>query len=306
MPIEPGGLSSRRLTNSPAMAAEIPPSSTLGIIAGGGVLPARVAEAALAAGRKVFIVGLDGYAEPRVLAPFPHEFIRFGAAGRIITALREHGCKELVMIGPVRRPSLFHLRPDIEAAKILTRVGRAAFAGDDGLLAAAIKILHEEGFSVIGAHTILSEALGPKGLLTQAAPDAAAMAEIGRAATVVRALGVVDVGQGCVVQGGLVLAVEAAEGTDAMLLRCGALARSGPGGVLVKLVKPGQDRRADLPTIGPQTIRNAAAAGLRGVAFEAGGTILADRPALIAEADAAGLFLLGLDPDDPSIKGDKS
>ena len=273
------------------MAAEIPPSSTLGIIAGGGVLPARVAEAALAAGRKVFIVGLDGYAEPRVLAPFPHEFIRFGAAGRIITALREHGCKELVMIGPVRRPSLFHLRPDIEAAKILTRVGRAAFAGDDGLLAAAIKILHEEGFSVIGAHTILSEALGPKGLLTQAAPDAAAMA---------------DIGQGCVVQGGLVLAVEAAEGTDAMLLRCGALARSGPGGVLVKLVKPGQDRRADLPTIGPQTIRNAAAAGLRGVAFEAGGTILADRPALIAEADAAGLFLLGLDPDDPSIKGDKS
>jgi DUF1009 family protein len=277
----------------------------LGILAGSGVLPARVAEAALASGRGVFIVGLEGHAEPQVLAPFPHEFIRFGAAGRMIAALREHGCKDLVMIGPVRRPSLFHLRPDLEAAKILTRVGRAAFAGDDGLLAAVIKILHEEGFSVVGAHTILAEALAPKGLLTKAAPDAEAMADIRRAAEVARLLGSADVGQGCVVQGGLVLAVEAAEGTDAMLSRCAALARSGPGGVLVKLVKPGQDRRADLPTIGPGTVRNAATAGLRGVAFEAGGTILADRPALIAEADAAGLFLLGIDPDDPSITGDK-
>ena len=281
------------MSNAPVKPA------TLGILAGSGNLPARVAEAAIAAGRDVFIVGLDGYAEPAVLAPFPHEFIRFGAAGRIIAALREHGCRDLVMIGPVRRPSLFHLRPDVEGAKILTRIGRAAFAGDDGLLAAAIRILQEEGFSVIGAHTILSEALGPRGLLTRIAPDAAAMADIGRAITVVRALGAVDVGQGCVVQGGLVLAVEAVEGTDGMLSRCAALARPGAGGVLVKLVKPGQDRRADLPTIGPDTIRNAAAAGLRGVAFEAGGTILADRPALIAEADAAGLFLLGLDPDNP-------
>lgn len=276
----------------------------LGILAGSGVLPARVAEAALAAGRAVFIVGLEGHAEPQVLAPFRHEFIRFGAAGRMIAALREHGCKDLVMIGPVRRPSLFHLRPDLEAAKLLTRVGRAAFAGDDGLLAAVIKILHEEGFSVVGAHTILAEALAPKGLLTIAAPDAEAMADIRRAAGVARLLGRADVGQGCVVQGGLVLAVEAAEGTDMMLSRCAALARSGPGGVLVKLVKPGQDRRADLPTVGSGTVLSAAAAGLRGVAFEAGGTILVDRPALIAEADAAGLFLLGIDPDDPSITGD--
>ncbi len=109
-------------------------------------------------------------------------------------------------------------------------------------------------------------------------------------------LGAVDVGQGCVVQQGLVLAVEAIEGTDAMLSRAAGLRRDGPGGVLVKLVKPGQDRRADLPTIGPETVRNAAAAGLRGLAFEAGATILAEREACVAAADAAGLFLLGLDP----------
>ena len=186
---------------------------------------------------------------------------------------------------------------------MLARIGRAAFAGDDGLLAAVVKILGEEGFRVIGAHEILGEALGPAGLLSHAAPDAVAMADIGRGIAVARALGAVDVGQACVVQQGVVLAVEAAEGTDAMLSRCAPLARPGRGGVLVKLVKPGQDRRADLPTIGPETIRAAAGAGLRGVAFEAGGTILADRETAIAAADAAGVFLLGVDPHNFDERG---
>ncbi len=123
------------------------------------------------------------------------------------------------------------------------------------------------------------------------------MADIGRGVGVARALGAADVGQACVVQQGIVLAVEAAEGTDAMLARCAAVARPGPGGVLVKLVKPGQERRADLPTIGPETVRGAAAAGLRGIAFEAGGTLIAERAATVAAADDMGVFLLGLDPD---------
>ena len=112
-----------------------------------------------------------------------------------------------------------------------------------------------------------------------------------------RALGAGDVGQGCVVQQGIVLAVEAIEGTDAMLARAAVLARPGPGGVLLKMVKPGQDRRADLPTIGPETVRAAAAAGLRGVAFEAGGTLITDRAGCVAAADAAGLFLMGVEAD---------
>ncbi|HTI83450.1 MAG TPA: UDP-2,3-diacylglucosamine diphosphatase LpxI [Acetobacteraceae bacterium] len=269
----------------------------LGILAGGGRLPGQIAAAAKAAGRPVFIVGLEGFADPAVLASWPHEVIRILAAGRILAALREHGCKDLVLVGPVRRPSLLNLRPDAEGARILARIGRAAFAGDDGLLAAVVRVFAEEGFRVLGAHEILNEALGPAGLLSRPAPDAVAMVDIRRGIAVVRALGTVDVGQCCVVQQGIVLAVEAAEGTDAMLSRCAALARPGAGGVLVKLVKPGQDRRADLPTIGPNTIRGAAAAGLRGVAFEAGGTIVAQRDATIAEADAAGLFLLGLEPD---------
>jgi hypothetical protein len=281
-------------------------TGALGILAGGGRLPGQVAAAARAAGRQVFLVGLEGFADPGVLAPWPHEVARIGAAGKILAALRAHGCRDLVLIGPVRRPSLLDLRPDADGARMLARIGRAAFAGDDGLLAAVVKVLGEEGFRVLGAHEVLNEALGPAGLLTRTAPDALAMADIRRGVAVVRALGSVDVGQGCVVQQGIVLAVEAAEGTDAMLARCVPLARPGPGGVLVKLVKPAQERRADLPTIGPATIATAAGARLRGLAFEAGGTILADREATIAAADAAGLFLLGLGPDELTEKGEST
>jgi len=266
----------------------------LGIIAGGGPLPGQVAEAALAAGRKVFITALEGFAEPSVVAPYEHQFFRLGAVGAIRAALRARDCRDLVMIGPVKRPSLLALRPDAEGAKLVAKIGRAAFAGDDGLLAAIIRTLGEDGFRVLGAHDILADVLGPAGLLTQTAPDAAAMADVQRGLTVLATLGAADIGQACVVQQGIVLAVEAVEGTDAMLGRVAPLARPGPGGVLVKCAKPGQDRRADLPTLGVATITNAAAAGLRGIAFEAGGTILADRVAMVAAADGAGLFLTGI------------
>jgi UDP-2,3-diacylglucosamine hydrolase len=286
---------------APAMSASTSSARTLGIIAGGGPLPGRVAAAAAAAGRRVFIVGLDGFADPRIVGAWPNVFLRMGAAGQIIAALKAHACEDLVLIGPVRRPSFLDLRPDGEGAKLLARIGRAAFAGDDGLLKAVIRVLGEEGFQVLGAHEILNAALGPQGLLSRTTPDATAMADIARGVAVTRALGAVDVGQGCVVRAGVVIAVEAVEGTDAMLQRCGplldALGMAKPAGVLVKSVKPGQDRRADLPTIGPDTLRRAAEAGLAGIAYEGGGTILAERETCIALADELGLFLIGYDPD---------
>jgi len=287
------------------MSAAPEPRPALGILAGGGPLPGRVAAAAEAAGRGVFLVGLEGFAEPAVLAPYPHGWARLAAAGRILGLLRAQGCTEVVLVGPVRRPSLLDLRPDAEGARLLARIGRAAFGGDDGFLAAIVRVLAEEGFRVLGAHEVLTEAVAPRGTLGAVPADAQGMADIARGVAVVRALGSVDVGQGCVVQQGIVLAVEAIEGTDAMLARAAGLRRPGPGGVLVKLVKPGQERRADLPTIGPATVRAAAASGLRGIAVEAGGTLLTDRPGLIAAADAAGLFLLGIDPAEFSQPEDK-
>lgn len=241
----------------------------------------------------MFIVALEGFAESSVIAPYPHATARMGAAGRILALLREAQCQDLVVVGPVKRPSMLDLRPDAEGVRLLARIGRAAFGGDDGLLAAVLRVLGEEGFHVLGAHEILTRALAPAGLLTPTGPDAMAQADIARGLAVIRALGAADVGQACVVQQGIVLAVEAIEGTDAMLARVGALARPGPGGVLVKCAKPGQDRRADLPAIGPDTVRAAARAGLRGIAFEAGGTLLADATTTTTTASEAGLFLLG-------------
>jgi DUF1009 family protein len=243
-------------------------------------------------------VGFEDFAEPAVIARFPHAWARPAAAGRILALLRAENCREIVLIGPVKRPGLRDLRPDGEGARILARIGRAFFTGDDGLLAAIVRVLGEEGFTVRGAHEFLHTELGRQGALGRHTPDAAALADIDRAIEVLRHLGQVDVGQACVVQQGAVLAVEAIEGTDRMLARVVALALPGPGGVLVKLVKPGQERRADMPAIGPETVTAAAASGLRGIAFEAGGTLLIDRDTAIARADAAGLFLFGLDRPD--------
>ncbi len=268
----------------------------LGILAGGGPFPGQVAAAAASSGRDVFIIGFEDFADPAVIAPYRHATVRLGAAGRMLSLLRQEGCRDLVLVGPVRRPSLLDLRPDAEGARILARIGRSAFSGDDGLLAAVVRVLAEEGFRIIGTHEILTSALGPAGQAGGVAPDAQALADIERGMAVLRALGLADVGQACVVQAGCVLAVEAIEGTDRMIARAKELRRPGPGGVLVKLVKPGQDRRADLPTIGPRTIEAAADAGLRGVAYEAGGTLVTDMQACIKAADHAGIFLLGVQP----------
>lgn len=268
----------------------------LGIIAGGGGLPVRVAEAVAAAGRPVFVVVLEGHGDAAAYPGLPHRVFRWGLAAQMLAWLKQNGVRQVVLAGTVARPSLLSLRPDAAGLSLLARIGRAAFSGDDSILRAVMKVLAEDGFEVIGAQQVLAGLLPPAALLAGPAPDDIARADIQRGIAVCRALGAVDVGQGCVVQQGLVLAVEAIEGTDAMLARCGALHREGPGGVLVKCLKPGQSRLADLPTIGPRTVDGVIAAGLRGLAFEANGTILLERETTIARAREAGLFLLAFDP----------
>lgn len=270
----------------------------LGIIAGGGGLPLRVAEAVAASGRPVVVAVLEGHGDAAAYTAFPSRAFRWGLAATMLAWLKDHGVRQVVLAGTVARPSILSLRPDAAGMKLLARVGRAAFTGDDSILRAVMKVLAEDGFEVVGAQQVLAGLLPPAALLAGAPPDDLARADIQRGIAVCRALGVADVGQCCVIQQGLVLAVEAIEGTDAVLARSGPLHRDGPGGVLVKCVKPGQSRLADLPTIGPRTVEGAAAAGLRGLAFEANGTILLDREATIARAAAAGIFLLAFDPAD--------
>ena len=270
------------------------PLPKLGILAGGGTLPARIAAAVRGQGRDVFIVAFGGHTDPASVEGWPHLWSRFGAAGSIIARLKQEGVGELVFAGPVRRPSFTELLPDWYTTKFLAKVGTRAL-GDDGLLRSVAKELEGEGFRVVGLHDLLRELLTPSGPVGRLRPDAEAERDIARAVEVARTLGALDVGQGAVVQQGLVLAVEAIEGTDAMLERCAALRRPGPGGVLVKVKKPQQDRRLDLPTMGVTTVENAARAGLRGIAVEAGGSLLVDRAAVAEAADRLGLFVIGID-----------
>ncbi len=164
------------------------------------------------------------------------------------------------------------------------------------MLAAVIAEIEGEGFRVVGVDSILAGDLAPSGVFGRVVPDEQAHADIAHGLVVARALGAVDVGQSVVIQQGLVLGVEAIEGTDALLARCRQLGRAGPGGVLVKIAKPNQERRADLPTIGVRTVTAAHAAGLRGIAVEAGSTIIVDRAGVVAAADAAALFIIGVAP----------
>ncbi len=272
-----------------------PSAKPLGIVAGRGALPAQVAEQAREQGRDVFMLALTGQADPAMVARYPHAWVRLADGAAALKHLRNAGVEELVFAGAVKRPSLLGLRPDRRAATFLAKVGWRAM-GDDSLLSAVVAEFEAEGFRVIGADQVWDDGRMPPGALTKARPDSAAWRDIRRGVAVVQALGAVDVGQGCVVQQGIVLAVEAVEGTDAMLARAADLRRDGPGGVLVKLAKPEQERRIDLPTIGPETITLAVKAGLRGLAVEAGGALALDRAALIAAADAAGLFVYGINP----------
>ncbi len=270
----------------------------LGILAGRGELPARIIQACRETGRDYFVIAFEEQTAPQTVAGAPHAWVRLGAAGSALQRLRDAGVEELVMAGGVRRPSLSALRPDAWAVKVLAKKGGMAL-GDDGLLSALVTALEEEGFRMVGADDVVSDLLAPQGLLGAIVPEPEATADIALGIEVALGLGALDVGQAVVVQQGLVLGVEAAEGTDALIERCAGLRRSGFGGVLVKVKKPGQERRADLPTIGVPTVTAVAAAGLSGIAVEAGGTLVMDRIAVAAAADRAGVFVIGVPvPDD--------
>jgi DUF1009 family protein len=268
-----------------------PNGAKVGIIAGGGSLPGQLAAAIQAQGRDCFVLAIKNSADPETL-PAGAVWLSLGEAGRAFRLLHEHGVSEVVMAGPVRRPTLRDLRPDWRTARFFGRIGLKAL-GDDGLLRAVIGEFESEGFKVIGADSILGDILAPLGVWGTARPDEQAAADTRRGIEVGQGLGRLDVGQSVVVQQGIVLGVEAVEGTDALLSRCGGLRREGPGGVLVKLCKPQQDRRIDLPTIGVETVKLAAEAGLRGIAVEAGAALVVDLDAVVKAADRAGLFVMG-------------
>lgn len=268
----------------------------LGLIAGSGDLPSRLLDACRARGREVFVVALEGQTNQALLGPdTPHAWARIGAAGRIVALLREAGVDELVMAGKVERPSLSALRPDWRAIKFLAARG-GRLGGDDDLLSAIIHAIEaEEGIKVVSAASLLADLPAPHGPLGRHRPAAEDAADIALGLAAARRLGELDIGQAAVAQQGKVLAVEDVNGTDDLIARAGALQQSGRGAIMVKVSKPQQEARADPPVIGPDTIRRAAAAGFAGIAVDAGGTLVLDLAETVRLADAAGLFLVGIE-----------
>lgn len=239
-------------------------------------------------------MGFAGTAAEEAFGEVPHARVRLGEVGRTIDLLHRAGIEEVVLAGSVARPTLKSLRPDGRALRMLAGL-RFSALGDDALLSLIVAELEREGFRVVGIDSLLADLLAPAGPIGSLGPDDAAHRDIAAGMRAARALGAADKGQAVVVRRGGIVAVEEPDGTDALLCRCIG-ASSSAGGVLVKLVKPGQERRADLPTIGPRTVTGAEAAGLRGIAVEAGGTLIIDRARVAAAADAAGLFVVGVVP----------
>ncbi len=272
-------------------------AAKLGILAGGGPLPGNLIDACRASSRDFFVLAFQGQADPAVIGDAPQAWVRLGAVEEAIGRLRAEQCVELVLAGPVKRPSLAELRPDRRAARFLAR--GLLSKGDNGLLGAVVRSLEEEeGFRVVGADSILADLRAGAGPFGHHSPTQDDKADIARGVGVVYQIGKLDIGQAVVIRQGVVLGVEAAEGTEALLQRCVALQGENRGGVLVKLPKPGQEKRADMPAIGPQTVAGAADAGLAGIAIAAGATLVIDPARVIADADAAGLFVVGIKPND--------
>ncbi|MBV9347907.1 MAG: UDP-2,3-diacylglucosamine diphosphatase LpxI [Pseudolabrys sp.] len=275
-------------------------AAPLAIVCSGGSLPFAVADAAIAQGRRVILFAVRGIADAGRVAHYPHKWFSLGQFGRLMSAMRKAGCRDMVMVGSLARPPMFSVRFDLTTLRLFPRLFRMYRGGDNHLLSELGRIFEDHGFRMLGAHEIAPELLMPEGDLTRRRPSQSDRADIDRGFEVLTAIGAYDVGQAAVVANGQVLAIESVGGTDQLLdhvaqLRAeGRLSTPVGLGVLVKAPKPAQDHRYDLPTIGPKTVEGVANAGLAGIAVAAGEALAADLVRAVELADAKNIFIVGL------------
>lgn len=266
----------------------------VGILAGSGRLPEIIAAELARQGTRLFIIALTPATGNWVKA-YRHADVPVTHLSRLVGELKSAGVKTIVLAGGLRVPSIYSFRLDWTTLRELFRLVRALMKGDDGLLRTAIAWLEEQGFIVAGAGELVPALLAPERVLTLLGPDTDDNQDIQVAVAEAIRLGAADIGQAAVSRSGVVAASEGREGTQAMLL---ALARTGDGfqrsGVLAKFSKPGQELRADMPTIGPDTVEQAAAAGLAGIVVEADRSLILDRQLVIDRANALGIFVAGV------------
>ena len=272
----------------------------LAILCGYGILPIEIARAASAAGRKPFLVGIEGEAESAI-EQFPFDYLSWGQVGRLLKLLEDRGISQIVFAGGVRRrPELHKLKLDWVAIRSLPQIVAFLVGGDNNVLSGSIRMLESHGLTVVGAHEIAPGLLTTKGRIAGVAPNRQDIATMTLGFRTCKALGSYDVGQAVVAEANRIVALEGVEGTDLMLKRVeemrriGRMPPKGRNGVLVKTMKPGQDMRADLPAIGPDTVEGVSRAGLHGIALEAGRTLILEREKTLAAAQAAGIYIYGI------------
>lgn len=272
-------------------------ASPLGIIAGSGSLPRQLILRCAEEGRAAFIVAIEGETDTTTVENIPHIWARLGAVGHAIESMRQANVHDVVFAGKIGRPKLSSLKPDALGARLMAKLGMSLFGGDSAIFKTIISFFEAEGFRILGINDIMQGMVTPKGAIGRHLPGQKAMEDINHGIRIAHTIGALDIGQAVIIKHSLVLGVEAAEGTDALIERCAALAGEGEGGVLVKACKPIQEERVDLPTIGKHTIEKVHRAGFSGIAIEAGHSLLADRNETIKLADALGIFIFGFTRD---------
>ena len=272
----------------------------LGIVAGRGVLPSLLINACKKQHRSYTLIGLQGLARIDELGEDPKIWMRLGEAAKGFDQLRRDGVQSVVLAGKVERPSLKNLMPDWRTVKFLTRVGKRAFTdqhstGDDKLLRAVIAEIEDEGFTIEGVESVCPELIAKLGTIGRIQPSDADMKDVAVGFKAAKDLGQKDIGQAVVVQHGEIICQETETGTDRLIATAGSVKIDGLGPVLVKTAKPQQDRRVDLPAIGPETVAACYAAGFRGIAVEAGSTLVLEHLVVAEAADAKGIYIVAVD-----------
>ncbi|MBL4855199.1 MAG: UDP-2,3-diacylglucosamine diphosphatase LpxI [Robiginitomaculum sp.] len=269
----------------------------IGLIAGGGALPHDVISAAQDQNYDIFVAALRGFVGPDAFDVSADAF-GFGEFRKLIKRFKQEKCTHVIMAGTVSRPDFSTIKPGIRDLPLLAKVVSVAAKGDDALLKFLISLFEKEGFIILAPQEVLGSALMEVGFLGIIKPAAKHRDDMEKAMRIAALIGAQDIGQGAVVHNGLVLAVEAQEGTDKMLERVAELPSEIRGGVLAKCLKPGQEDRVDLPTIGVKTIELAAKAGLAGIVLVASKAFVMQGDDVRALADKHEIFIYGIKPDD--------
>jgi DUF1009 family protein len=269
--------------------------SSIGIYAGKGVLPIKVAQSVVDSGKEVFIIAIKGLTNKGV-EKFPHRWMRFGQIGLAMKMLRKNQCEELVIIGGANIPNFFLLFPDFSGLKLFALLFRVRKKGDASIIKTIINYIEEtQGIQIIGADVYLNEFLMPKGTITKTSPDKDAFNDIELAKETCLNLGMEDKGQACVVSNGIVVAMEDINGTDYMLCKALKIDKDKVrGGILMKTLKPIQDVRVDLPTIGINTLKLIKEIGLSGIVLQSNKAFLVDKDKVLDFANNEKLFIHGI------------